>query len=508
MYTCLFTVLFCKFTAMPKNNPIYSVSEFLSYIFLLISFAIAILIFIILVAQPSSVHVYDEKKTQIYNQNLQYTLPYITVNATPNGPVFCHTNKACQTYFNNRNYLCIDNNCVKKNSNNPCGSDMDCVLKENSCAIGKCIAGYCVYLQEVDGKSCTIDESFLPPKDSSAYISLGAKTTAQHLGVCSQSGCDAYCSNPNYGDCNANVTDGCETYLMNNLTNCGSCGTVCYHPYQTLQTACQSGSCLITMCYPGYSKCDGNFKSGCECGPSPEKRVLSAGCYNGVCRISGCFPGYQDCDGDFTNGCECGPSVGPYAFACGANKQCIPVCSQQGFATCPPNSNNPADFCTTNILSDPNNCGGCGNNQCYQLQTNATLQAINNIVGAQCSGGSCSVTCPPDAITCQNPLMCNCFSNLLLNQYSYQAVCNQKQCSYSCVNSNYKNCNNNLNDGCETNILTDPNNCGSCGYSCAQQYPNAQNVQSFTCNNGQCQAVCYTYYTFVSLSQGCIFNSG
>jgi hypothetical protein len=49
----------------------------------------------------------------------------------------------------------------------------------------------------------------------------------------------------------------------------------------------------------------------------------------------------------------------------------------------------------------------------------------------------------------------------------------------------YENCNATTDDGCESFLASDVNNCGSCGASCAAQLPNAVTA----CINGDCQFV-------------------
>jgi len=47
----------------------------------------------------------------------------------------------------------------------------------------------------------------------------------------------------------------------------------------------------------------------------------------------------------------------------------------------------------------------------------------------------------------------------------------------SCV-AGFANCNGYAADGCEVNLMTDPSNCGSCGYTCSFFLP--------VCSNGSC----------------------
>eukprot|EP00698_Gefionella_okellyi_P016865 TRINITY_DN4869_c0_g1_i13.p1 TRINITY_DN4869_c0_g1~~TRINITY_DN4869_c0_g1_i13.p1 ORF type:complete len:259 (+),score=43.24 TRINITY_DN4869_c0_g1_i13:483-1259(+) len=67
-----------------------------------------------------------------------------------------------------------------------------------------------------------------------------------------------------FGDCNNNKRlDGCETPTLNDLVNCGSCGTTCSNNHIT--RACTAGSCESGVCDAGYSDCNNNKQAdGCE----------------------------------------------------------------------------------------------------------------------------------------------------------------------------------------------------------------------------------------------------
>src|SRR5262249_32571394 len=88
----------------------------------------------------------------------------------------------------------------------------------------------------------------------------------------------------------------------------------------------------------------------------------------------------------------------------------ISSCSA-GFANC---DGNPANGCETNTTTDVNNCGSCGQ-VCSPL--NDTPACVNGVCASVCNAG-------------------------------------------------FANCNGNPANGCETNITTDVNNCGSCGHIC------------------------------------------
>ncbi|MFO0761171.1 MAG: VWA domain-containing protein [Byssovorax sp.] len=91
------------------------------------------------------------------------------------------------------------------------------------------------------------------------------------------------------------------------------------------------------------------------------------------------------------------------------------VMCQAGSADC---NNDPSDGCETNTFADPNNCGMCGN---------VCPGGANAPAG--CSAGICTLVCP----------------------------------------SGTGDCDLNPQNGCETNVKNDPNNCGMCGNSCMGQ---------------------------------------
>jgi hypothetical protein len=65
------------------------------------------------------------------------------------------------------------------------------------------------------------------------------------------------------GDCDGNPANGCEVDLRNNPAHCGGCGAVCRGgPNAT--TACRSGMCGETRCNPGRGDCNNDLTDGCE----------------------------------------------------------------------------------------------------------------------------------------------------------------------------------------------------------------------------------------------------
>lgn len=64
--------------------------------------------------------------------------------------------------------------------------------------------------------------------------------------------------------------------------------------------------------------------------------------------------------------------------------------------------------------------------------------------------------------------------------------CVNNRCEWTC-NDGYVNCNfyseNGMSDGCEANVISDPNNCGACAAVCQSYAPNTTRIG---CRQGQC----------------------
>ncbi len=127
------------------------------------------------------------------------------------------------------------------------------------------------------------------------------------------------------------------------------------------------------------------------------------------------------------------------------------------------------DGCEIDITSDADNCGGCGN-KCGN--------------GQPCIGGKCG--CPAGQAYCGDELGCRDVSsdNFSCGTCGTRCVapdagppptnmeygCVSGECGKPRCKSGFKqawaNCNGDLEDGCEINTATDPNNCGVCGKKC------------------------------------------
>ena len=187
--------------------------------------------------------------------------------------------------------------------------------------------------------------------------------------------------NANFGDCDGNVLNGCELDLTSDVKNCGSCGMVCAAPNAAL--TCQGAMCQLQSCNQGFSDCDNNALNGCEsivsrdlknCGACgvvcPVPANATAACSSGVCGLGSCMYGWGDCNKNVNDGCETDLLQVNNCGACGA--MCaVPAngVASCKMATCAVGSCGPGysdcdnkfvNGCEINVLTDGNNCGGCG----------------------------------------------------------------------------------------------------------------------------------------------------
>lgn len=156
-----------------------------------------------------------------------------------------------------------------------------------------------------------------------------------------------------------NYTVGCTGGLVNcngscadlsaDTSNCGSCGQIC----GGAQT-CNSGVCTGGACGPGEVDCSGTCSNlatdinNCGvCGQACNFPNALSVCTSGTCDIGSCNPGFSNCDLNIGTGCE------------------------------------------TDVNSDTNNCGGCGN-VCLpgELCINSTCSASGCNTNTDCAGGT------------------------------------------------------------------------------------------------------------------------
>lgn len=149
-----------------------------------------------------------------------------------------------------------------------CQSDEDCMLGPGFClqTQGQCVEGMCQHGPAAPGQSCDDADPcteadacdgagicFGVALDCSAPNAVGGECVA---GMCTEPECAE-----GWGDCNGDMSDGCEVALGTEA-NCGGCGDVCTAGAHA-DGSCVAGACSFE-CQAPWDNCDGDWANGCE----------------------------------------------------------------------------------------------------------------------------------------------------------------------------------------------------------------------------------------------------
>ncbi len=314
-------------------------------------------------------------------------------------------------------------------------------------------------------------------------------------------------------------TDGCK-----GTVTCGPCDTA--NGYTCRQ---DEGKCFKHVCLPSCSDepnvcagvtfgdrcggtCTGTLQPDCtnpvteddyECGLSPNSCgwcnetdnycVNTYGedyvCNQNMCSES-CTPNCigKECGSDT---CEwhcglgngmCSDWTAPFAnFFCNATQKCELSCDLENMEDCDKNRLN---GCETNIFTDLDNCGSCGSDCAVEHGT------------PTCALGDCYRECDTGWENCDtDPTSCETNITTTTNCGDCGIVCTNAHgttrcsggiCSPTC-SAGYENCDSNPNNGCETNINTNINNCGGCGIACSNNH-GTPSCASGLCGVASCDA--------------------
>lgn len=128
-------------------------------------------------------------------------------------------------------------------------------------ARGVCIEGGCRTECSVGahrcGDSCVRDDE----SDHCGDRCAPCPNAPNALARCVGSRCALECS-PLWGDCDGDLTNGCETYTFASLSHCGACHTRCEARPNSAPT-CHGGRCGVACTSP-FANCDRDPDNGCE----------------------------------------------------------------------------------------------------------------------------------------------------------------------------------------------------------------------------------------------------
>ena len=384
---------------------------------------------------------------------------------------------------------------------------VDCVT--GGCAINACEGGWgnCNTLVP-DGCEMNLDTTVTHCGACNNNCGAKGHVTASHCadGLCEVDACVA-----NWDDCNNSGADGCETDL-GLTTSCGVCGNDCEAKSNVTAAHCDSGSCTVDTCDDDWGDCNASGADGCEqslladdncgvCGRACDAlpHVASGYCGSGSCVISQCDDGWGDCNGIPTDGCEtdltsatehcglcatdCGDLANSSAVHC-ADSVCVVDDCDYGWGNC---NNLVADGCERNLLSSTAYCGNCSTDCSALANTNITHCSGGGCVIDECDAGwgnclggvgdGCETNLTSDANHCGS-----CSTNCAALPNVDAVRCVTGGCIIDSCDPGWGNCNGLVSDGCETNLNLNTNHCGTCSNDCST----LSQVGATHCSSGTC----------------------
>jgi len=268
----------------------------------------------------------------------------------------------------------------------------------------------------------------------------------------------------------------------------GSCPQACsgLTPYCNSSNHCV-GCTMDSQCPSGhFCKVVSDSIATCAIGCMSDDRCGGGTmkCCNMVCVDTGADP---------ANCGACGKTcTAPNEQAACSGGQCQPGTCLPGWGDCDGNAQN---GCEANLHADPNNCTACG----------MKCALSNAIVG--CADGCYITSCMFGFADCDNNMGNGCETSVLSDPANCggcgvpcnglpnaKANCASGNCVLGSCNQGYANCDGDPKNGCEVNLATDANNCNGCGNVCPMNMP--------SCDNG----VCGTLFTFSGVQTNLSLN--
>ncbi|HEY6723893.1 MAG TPA: hypothetical protein VI197_07670 [Polyangiaceae bacterium] len=446
----------------------------------------------------------------------------------------CENGRDCAVDDDCVSDACIDEMCQLKTCNDgaqsPGETGMDCggpdcqkclpgngCMGDDDCTSGICTDNVCVEPSCGDTKrngeetdvDCGGDEC-----EGCATDQACERDSDCVSGECRDETCAVACATGS-GDCDGDNV--CETNTTLDVEHCGACDTVCELPNATPQ--CVGGECEILECEPPYEDCDLDPTNGCEvdleadpdhCGGCFNACVElngAATCAEAVCGID-CDTGFDDCDERPENGCEkdltrdvancgacgeaCEAETEEETVYCDANGCGATIC-ESGLGDCDGDG-----VCETELSDSETDCGACGN-LCVAANGTASCEAGECVV-EDCNEGysdcnseysdGCEAELAVDALNCgECETTCGADCNAETGSCNVDegtAWCSEGECKVKTCATDHRDCNGDVEDGCEVDYTSDSGNCGGCasagGRDCSAQFAHAD----AHCEAGEC----------------------
>ncbi len=309
--------------------------------------------------------------------------------------------------------------------------------------------------------------------------------------ICNEGVCVHYCPG-GWTDCSGYCVD-----LQRDRHNCGECGNGC-----GLGEICNSGSCVLS-CPPGLNNCGGQCVNmqydPFNCGSCGKACVDGEVCSAGNC-LHSCPEGFEDCNGscvslqndlhhcgECDNPCEPGEvcSGGECGLTCGGSTPtmcdggCVNTDTDLHHCGECDNLCEPGEVCSGGECgltcggSTPTMCdGGCVNTEINRHHCGECYKACDP--GEVCSGGSCLASCGHGLVECygvcvdaaNDPMYCGDCDSVCPSGPNSTPVCIEGGCDLMC-DFYWGNCDGNPLTGCNSDLLSDPDNCGMCSNECS-----------------------------------------
>jgi hypothetical protein len=261
---------------------------------------------------------------------------------------------------------------------------------------------------------------------------------------------------------------------------------------------CDSASLRCVECLPGQNACP----VGQYCDPDP---AVGYKCTQGCATVADCVAAAQaDAGADAQRDGEAGVAdaaagdggdAGATTLAC-CNNRCVDTINDSRHCGACNNACNTSSECCsgtcTDVVSTTSSCGGCGR-----------VCSSNHVPSPTCGARACAGACEPGWGDCNankltdgcetdiftNPQRCGTCTTVCSNNHIASPTCGGGSCNGACDNG-WGDCNNNKQtDGCEIDIANTAMHCGACGSSCSNA-----NITTPTCSGGNCNGVCNSGY--------------